>query len=189
MWRQVSLPEIPHLFVVSSPVCFRPFHTLVITLCAASPQDLCLSESLSVAALVLICLCICVSLWRTVRYGWRTTMRFAQDVRPCHLCGEDAQDKQQHYMACGFTRRWMSRMHFDIQAAGAEMMEWVLQRVIEGGMVAVRVAAALDAVHSAFDARRHRSAPEPMDLCIARPKEMAGRHVVVRKAVRCMREQ
>lgn len=53
-------------------------------------------------------------------------------------------------------------------------------------MQAIEIAAALDAILSALDTRRHVSRLEPLALRAAGLEEMARRHAVAREAVQYM---
>lgn len=63
------------------------------------------------------------------------------------------------------------------------MPEWLILGGVAEPMRAVRLAAALDALASAFDARRHSTAWSTILLCIARLNELGRRHAVLREAI------
>lgn len=45
---------------------------------------------------------------RGLLYTWCTSARFAHPMRDCNFSGMSAADRQQHYLACAATRRWIS---------------------------------------------------------------------------------
>lgn len=52
----------------------------------------------------------------------------------------------------------------------------------------MRMAAALDAVSSAYDAHRHRSTSAPLALCVSQRREIGRRHTTLHEAIRPVRE-
>lgn len=123
-----------------------------------------------------------------MRTGWCTTARFAQEAPSFHFCGSTGHNRQQHYIACGFTRKWLDRLSFAVQDAEDTTTERVVRRIGGGGAVAVRIVAALAATLSACDARRQGSSSKPMDLWAAGLKEVVRRHIASHYAARQFRE-
>lgn len=124
-----------------------------------------------------------VSIRRFFLYAWCTTSRYAQEVLPCRFGEAPAADRHSHYTAC-LVRRALERFGFVAQPSDDEMPAWLVLGCVAELAQAVRMASALVALTSAFDARRHGSKVCVQSLCVARLNEIGRRHAVVRNVAR-----
>lgn len=124
------------------------------------------------------------SVLRTMLFGWCTSTRFHHPPAPCWFCQAPGHDRQVHYMACPITRTWYEeRFGWWIQPVHEAKHAWIFMKLHAQLGQSMQAVAALDAVLSAFDAKRHGSRQSPHALLDARLNELCRRHRQIRELV------
>lgn len=122
------------------------------------------------------------SVLRTLLYGWCTSGRFNHPLQNCRFCDAGGCDRQQHYLACPNSARWMcERMLYAHTPATPHEHGFFLEQLGCGGDEAMRAAVTLDALLHAFDAKRHGASGNSAALMDARLKEGRRRHRAIRR--------
>lgn len=98
---------------------------------------------------------LAASYFRTFCYAWTTTARFRNPVADCHLCGQEAADRQDHYLSCRIFRLWLQRrVGWHALPADEAMHEWLLRRAGLADLEGVMAIVVIDVALGAFDAKR-----------------------------------